>query len=135
MICVPSDFSIIQMHSSSLQQKLVSLLNQNLFIREQVLVSKNESLLELPGLIKSDTDWDEFLSNYDECNHHVLNQLRRENPKLTDADLIYIMLCRMGKTPHEISLLPDTSDRTVWNRRQLLKDHLENGETAALLNC
>lgn len=123
------------MHSSSLQQKLVSLLNQNLFIREQVLVSKNASLLELPGLIKSDTDWDEFLSNYDECNNHILNQLRRENPKLTDADMIYIVLSRMGKTPHEISLLLDTSDRTVWNRRQLLKDHLENGETVALLNC
>lgn len=103
----------------------------SLQVREKVINLHDEGLLSLPGVICSEAQWDEFLTEYDLCHHGLLNKLRAENPKLTDMDMIYLILCSMGYTPHDISLLLDTTDRTVWNRRQLVKEHLD-GDIADL---
>lgn len=100
-------------------------LKLSLAIRERHLVQKDDTLLNLPGVLTSDEDWDTLLSLYDVSHGEVLTRLKEENPQLTDADMLYIVLSLQKMTPREMSLLLDAADRTVWNRRQVVKGHLE----------
>lgn len=109
---------------ASLQSYLKNQIQLTLALREKALILHDNSLLSVPGMITTDTQWDEFLTAYNMCHDDVLNRLRHENPKLTDTDMLYLVLYAMDMSPHDMSLLLDSSDRTIWNRRQLVKEHL-----------
>lgn len=116
-------------YKSYLQSCLKDRVALTLALREKALILQDKSLLSLPNAIITETQWDEFLTAYNMCHDEILSRLHYEHPQLTDTDMLYLVLCVLDMSPHDISLLLDSTDRTVWNRRQLVKEHLNQDVT------
>lgn len=114
----------IEQNQKSLRGYCEQRLQLTLYMRELYLKTQDASLLNLPDVISTDAQWDEFVAEYDKCHDGVLTCWRQRNPRLTDSDVLYMVLLSEKMTSRDISLLLDSSDRTVWNRRQLVKEHL-----------
>lgn len=98
----------------------------SLSVRKYALKPDGKGALGLQGYIKTNEDWENFVTDYNFCTNNLLGRLQADNPKLTDADMLYIVLTKMGMSSHDISLLMDSAEQTVWNRRQRLKEHLSS---------
>ena len=58
------------------------------------------------------------------ANNGLLARLRSTYPNLTESDLQYIALAYLGLDNADISILLQMQERTLWNRRQRIKNHL-----------
>ena len=58
------------------------------------------------------------------ANNGLLARLRSSYPALTESDLRYIALAYLRLDNSDISILLQMQERTLWNRRQRIKNHL-----------
>lgn len=68
--------------------------------------------------------WIDFYQEFDLCYNNLLHQLKLEHNTLTESDLQYIFLTYMGFSLTDICFLIGTTNRTIWNRRTIIKQHL-----------
>ncbi|MUU78314.1 tetratricopeptide repeat protein [Winogradskyella endarachnes] len=78
-------------------------------LSSQVEISKNaflsKKVKELNHLLKSDSEWENFLKHFEEVNHNFIFQLKKRHPELTANDIRYISYLYMDLTNKEISSL------------------------------
>lgn len=74
----------------------------------------------------NDTDWQEFMQEFNSAYGDWLGTLHKQYPALTEQDNRYLALARLGLDNTEIAVLLNASDRTIWNRRQKIKTRLGN---------
>ncbi len=68
--------------------------------------------------------WQEFRREYNNATNNELDKLLEEYPSLTENDLQYIALSRMGLSVEEMCILLGATNRTIWNRKQIVKTKL-----------
>ena len=68
--------------------------------------------------------WQHFLQEFNGCYNNLLTDLQQRCPKLTIADMQVIALTIVGVDIADICLLLGLSQRTVWSRRQRIKNRL-----------
>lgn len=62
--------------------------------------------------------------NFNALYGGLLEHLRTEHPLLTTQDEQVIVLGVLGFSNSDIAFLLNISDRTIWNRRQKIRDRL-----------
>ena len=70
--------------------------------------------------------WDTFLHEFNDLYDNILSRIKDTYPNITDKDLQYIALSVMKMHNSDICFLLDTTERTIWNRRQRIKNHIGN---------
>lgn len=73
---------------------------------------------------KDQENWGKFYDDFNLCYDNLLLRLKEHHPALTDSDLQYIALTYLHFDVTDLSFLLDITNRTVWNRRNAVKQHL-----------
>lgn len=68
--------------------------------------------------------WQEFYGEFNQCYDNLLSRLREDNPALTSSDLQYIALTFLDFDITDISFLLNITNRTIWNRRNSIKQRM-----------
>lgn len=69
-------------------------------------------------------NWKRFYDEFNLCFDNLLLRLNEKYPDLTDSDLQYIALTFLGFDITDLCFLLGITNRTIWNRRSIVKQHL-----------
>lgn len=69
---------------------------------------------------------DRLLIEFKSVYGNLLTQLKKKHPGLTDKDLQYIALSILDLDVNDVCHILGTTERTIWNRRQSVKNRLGN---------
>ena len=69
---------------------------------------------------------DKLISEFQAIYGNLLCELKKKYPSLTDKDLLFIALSVLGLNVNDIGYIFGTTDRTIWNRRQFIKNRIGN---------
>lgn len=72
--------------------------------------------------------WQSFVEEFNSAYTGYLPYLQQHYPTLTDSDLQYIILATLGFDCADIAYLLGKTDRTIWNRRDIIKGRI--GDTS-----
>lgn len=68
--------------------------------------------------------WKEFYGEFNQCYDNLLSRLGEDYPALTSSDLQYIALTFLDFDITDISFLLNITNRTIWNRRNSIKQRM-----------
>lgn len=135
----------IDFRNQKLAAKALFLTNRNELI-EQIIdslsgqpeVSKNKILSnhvkELKGHLKNDSEWESFLTHFEEVNHGFLTSLKDKHPSLTSNDLRFISYMYMNLSTKEISLLLNITPEACRKRKERISKKMNIGDNVDLYN-
>lgn len=92
--------------------------------RELLLHKLRHRLSEKNGLHQWDS-FDDFYKDLDDYANGAFSRIKTDYPQLSTPELQYIALAALGYDISEICIMLDISKRTVYNRRQLIRQHLQ----------
>lgn len=92
---------------------------------KRILLQRITQGQKLTNIFAEETEWQEFRQAFDEVYEGKLQQLEQQYPSLTTADLQVIALSELGLDSSEICQLLNQTKRTIYNRRQRIKKHME----------
>lgn len=87
---------------------------------------------KMTNIFAQEGDWQEFCTTFDSAYDGMLDRLRHEYPGLTTADLQVLALMALGLSISDICLLLNQTKRTIWNRRQRIKEHMQLAQDSSL---
>ncbi len=93
----------------------------------------DRQIIKLKSLLKSDDEWDDFVSHFDETNHGLLSALRQRHPLLTGGDLRYISYVYMNLSHKEIASLLNITPEACRKRKERVSKKLGLDDSAGLL--
>jgi hypothetical protein len=127
----------IKYKSNELANSTLSIIKKNEMLKEikKDIITKskkgeynNKSIMEVIDLInknlRSDEDWQVFLSNFDLAHENFLKRLKSGHPDLTPKDLRFCAYLRMNISSKEIASLLNISVRGVEIKRYRLRKKL-----------
>jgi DNA-binding CsgD family transcriptional regulator len=127
----------IKYKSNELANSTLSIIKKNEILKEikKDIITKskkgeynNKSVMEVIDLInkslRSDEDWQVFLSNFDLAHENFLKRLKSRYPDLTPKDLRFCAYLRMNISSKEIASLLNISVRGVEIKRYRLRKKL-----------
>ncbi len=121
----------IESRSRKLSAKALYLSGRNQLIEEVIAslsqspeVAKNRSLAaqikNLEGHLKTDEEWDSFITHFEEVNHTFINQLKVLHPQLTANDIRFLAYIYMNLSTKEISSMLNITAEACRKRKERL---------------
>lgn len=68
--------------------------------------------------------WRAFMEEFNQAYNGYVPYLQQRFPALTDSDLQYLVLATLGFDCSDIACLLGKTDRTIWNRRDIIKSRI-----------
>lgn len=115
------------------RESLRRVLKQRVELTKQIQQSAEFKQKKIPVWLQQHIDrntfanpetWTKFLQEYNDLYGNVFDRLQMQYPSLNEKDLQYIALATLGMDNNDISYLLGMTDRTIWNRRQTIKDRI-----------
>ena len=69
---------------------------------------------------------DKLIAEFQAIYGNLLCELKKKYTSLTEKDLLFIALSVLGLNVNDIGYIFGTTDRTIWNRRQFIKNRIGN---------
>ena len=101
---------------------LIRQIHQSLLGSKQKSQSVKKVLDELS--LQYPPTWQTFKEEFNAAYGHLLGELKKKYPSLTEKDLLFIALSVLGLEVNDIGYIFGTTDRTLWNRRQFIKNRI-----------
>lgn len=123
--------SELDIRQESLKKKLMQRVELSKNLQESNVRHKGEG--ELPewarlfvetNIFQSEAQWTAFKTEFNQAYAGLLDRLKMEHPALTAVDQQVIALILLDMDISDICLLLNQTKRTVWSRRQRIKEHL-----------
>lgn len=70
--------------------------------------------------------WQAFMKEFNQAYNGYIPYLQQRYPTLTDSDLQYLVLATLGFDCSDIAYLLNKTDRTIWNRRDIIKNRISD---------
>lgn len=70
--------------------------------------------------------WRAFMKEFNQAYNGYVPYLQQRFPALTDSDLQYLVLATLGFDCSDIACLLGKADRTIWNRRDIIKSRISD---------
>lgn len=133
----------IESRSRKLSAKALYLSGRNQLIEEVIAslshspeVAKNHSLAaqikNLEGHLKTDEEWDSFITHFEEVNHTFINQLKVLHPQLTANDIRFLAYIYMNLSTKEISSMLNITAEACRKRKERLAAKMNIPENTSL---
>lgn len=90
----------------------------------KMLLQRLSKTQKMANIFAGDADWQTFKDAFNAVYDNKLTLLTNQYPDLTTADLQVIALSELGLDSSDICLLLNQTKRTIWNRRQRIKQHM-----------
>lgn len=87
-------------------------------------IPKELNILSPMQAAKDLQNWKNFYDDFNLCFDNLLLRMHETYPEMTDSDLQYIALTFLGFDTTDQCFLLGITNRTVWNRRNTLKQHM-----------
>lgn len=84
-----------------------------------------EYMKTLKGYLKSDAEWDEFISYFEQANPNFLKTLSARHPQLNSADIRFICYILMNLDIKEISTIFNITVNAATKRKRRIKEKME----------
>jgi len=97
-----------------------------------LLLQRIAQAAKMQNIFAEEADWLDFRRMFDSAYDGLLTRLEHDYPQLTTADLQVVSLTALGMDISDICLLLNQTKRTVWNRRQRIKDHMNMSQETSL---
>ena len=101
---------------------LIRQIHQSLLGSKQKSQSVKKVLDELS--LQYPPTWQTFKEEFNAAYGNLLGELKNKYPSLTEKDLLFIALSVLGLEVNDIGYIFGTTDRTLWNRRQFIKNRI-----------
>lgn len=75
-------------------------------------------LKELKGQLKSEGEWEDFLTHFEEANHGFLTSLKQKHPALTSNDIRFLSYVYINLSTKEISSLLNITPEACRKRKE-----------------
>ncbi len=104
-----------------IKEVINSLTNQSEITRNAFLTNK---IKELKKLLKNDSEWDSFLTHFEEVNHGLLTKLRTNHQELTANDIRFLSYLYMDLTIKEIASLFNITVEATRKRKERISNKM-----------
>lgn len=105
-------------------------------LSDQTEIARNAFLSakvkELNKLLKNDSEWDSFLTHFEEVNHGMLTNLRSLHPELTANDIRFLCYLYMNLTTKEIASLFNITVEAVRKRKERISNKIGLADSGGL---
>jgi tetratricopeptide (TPR) repeat protein len=126
----------VELKNRKLSAKALHLSGRNQMIEDVLLelsvlpqVSKDNSLLahiqSLKNQLKTDNEWDNFITHFEEVNQGFLNSLKSKHPTLTTNDIRYISYIYMNLSTKEIASMLNITQESCRKRKERVLSKME----------
>jgi len=126
----------IELKNRKLSAKALYLSGRNDLIEETLLdlsklpvISKEPALVEhiktLKNHLKTDNEWDSFITHFEEVNQHFLNNLKIKHPKLNSNDIRFLSYIYMNLSTKEISSMLNITADACRKRKERIASRME----------
>jgi tetratricopeptide (TPR) repeat protein/DNA-binding CsgD family transcriptional regulator len=126
----------VELKNRKLSAKALHLSGRNQMIEDVLLelsvlpqVSKDNSLLahiqSLKNQLKTDNEWDNFITHFEEVNQGFLNSLKSKHPTLTINDIRYISYIYMNLSTKEIASMLNITQESCRKRKERVLSKME----------
>jgi Tfp pilus assembly protein PilF len=126
----------VELKNRKLSAKALHLSGRNQIIEDVLLelsvlpqVSKDNSLLahiqSLKNQLKTDNEWDNFITHFEEVNQGFLNSLKSKHPTLTTNDIRYISYIYMNLSTKEIASMLNITQESCRKRKERVLSKME----------
>jgi tetratricopeptide (TPR) repeat protein len=133
----------IEARNRKLSAKALYLSGRNQLIEEVLSslsqipeLSKNVSLAghikTLRSHLKTDDEWDSFITHFEEVNHGFINQLKILHPSLTANDIRFISYIYMNLSTKEIASMLNITAEACRKRKERIASKMELPENISL---
>jgi tetratricopeptide (TPR) repeat protein len=97
-------------------------------------VKLRETVQQLRNQLKEDTEWENFLTHFEEVNHGFLKALKEKHPVLTSNDIRFLSYVYINLSTKEISLLLNITPEACRKRKERISHKMELSENDDLYN-
>jgi len=126
----------IELKNRKLSAKALYLSGRNELIEETLQnlsklpeISKDPILVEhikkLKNHLKTEDEWDNFITHFEEVNQHFLNNLKTKHPKLNSNDIRFISYIYMNLSTKEISSMLNITADACRKRKERIASRME----------
>lgn len=133
----------LEVRNRKLSAKALYLSGRNQLIEEVIAsliqipeLSKNQSLSghikTLKGHLKTDDEWDSFITHFEEVNHGFINQLKMLHPSLTANDIRFISYIYMNLSTKEIAAMLNITAEACRKRKERIAAKMNLPENISL---
>ncbi|MBT0606709.1 tetratricopeptide repeat protein [Aequorivita echinoideorum] len=119
----------ISSRNELLKDIINSLSSQSEITRNQQLSKK---IKELKSLLKSDSEWENFFTHFEEVNHNFISELKKRHPELTANDIRYLSYLYMDLTNKEISSLFNITVEASRKRKERISTKMGLADSSNL---
>lgn len=98
-----------------------SLTDQSEIVRNAFLSNK---IKELKKLLKNDSEWESFLTHFEEVNHGLLTKLRNNHSELTANDIRFLSYLYMDLTTKEMASLFNITIEATRKRKERISNKI-----------
>jgi hypothetical protein len=112
-----------------IQEVINSLTDQSEIARNAFLSTK---IKELKKLLKNDSEWESFLTHFEEVNHGLLTKLRSKHTELTANDIRFISYLYMDLTTKEIASLFNITVEATRKRKERISNKMGIEDSSGL---
>ena len=106
-----------------------SLTDQSDITRNAFLSAK---IKELKKLLKNDSEWESFLTHFEEVNHGLLTKLRNNHSELTTNDIRFLSYLYMDLTTKEMASLFNITIEATRKRKERISNKIGLQDSATL---
>lgn len=135
----------IEKRNRQLASKALHALNRNELIEEilssidsQPEIANNQKLKnhiqQLKKHLNNDTEWDSFLTHFEEVNQHFLNSLKTKHPSLNSNDIRFLCYIYINLSIKEISLLLNITPEACRKRKERINTKIGLPDNSDLYN-
>jgi|26BtaG_2_1085354.scaffolds.fasta_scaffold00078_27 tetratricopeptide (TPR) repeat protein len=133
----------IEYRNRKLAAKALQISGRNELIKEvinsfsdQLEIARNaflsNKIQELKKLLKSDSEWESFLTHFEEVNHGLLTKLRNNHPDLIANDIRFLSYLYMDLTTKEIASLFNITVEAARKRKERIANKMGLDDSATL---
>lgn len=119
----------ISSRNELIKEVINSLTDQSEIVKNTFLSNK---VRELKKLLKSDSEWESFLTHFEEVNQGLLLRLRIRHPELTANDVRFLSYLYMDLTTKEISSLLNITVEATRKRKERISTKLGLGDSSSV---
>lgn len=111
----------ISARNELIKEVINSLTDQSEIARNTFLSTK---IKELKKLLKNDSEWESFLTHFEEVNHGLLTKLRNNHSELTANDIRFLSYLYMDLTTKEIASLFNITVEAARKRKERISNKM-----------
>lgn len=126
----------VELKNRKLSAKALYLSGRNIMIEEVLSgltellhASKNNSLVEyietLKNHLKTDNEWDSFITHFEEVNQGFLISLKAKHPNLTSNDIRFLSYIYMNLSTKEIASMLNITQDSCRKRKERISSKME----------